>query len=209
MNNNVNQAFISGMVVSAVEFSHSIYGEDFYQCKIGIERTSGYTDVINAIISERLLDGMDIMGKYVHIEGEIRTRTNPNQIPRVAVFLFAKEISILDSPANKNIVILDGYVCKPPSYRQTPQNREVTDIFLAVNRTCRRSDYVPCIAWDRNAKYTANFGCGKHLRVNGRIQSRDYKKVNENGDVESRTAYEVSISSFDELGGDTVAREEM
>jgi single-stranded DNA-binding protein len=80
---------------------------------------------------------------------------------------------------------------------------------LAVNRTCRRSDYVPCIAWDRNAKYTANFGCGKHLRVNGRIQSRDYKKVNENGDVESRTAYEVSISSFDELGGDTVAREEM
>ena len=37
-------------------------------------------------------------------------------------------------------------------------------MMLAVNRAFGKSDYIPCIAWGRNAQYAARFGVGDRIR---------------------------------------------
>ena len=96
-----------------------------------------------------------------------------------------------------NEVILNGYICKKPIYRQTPFGREISDILLAVNRAYNKSDYIPCIAWGRNARFCENMPVGTEVKVIGRVQSRTYEKKYEDGTVETKIAYEVSVSSLE------------
>ena len=96
-----------------------------------------------------------------------------------------------------NEVVLIGYICKKPIYRQTPFGREISDILLAVNRAYNKSDYIPCIAWGRNARFCQNLEVGSQVKVVGRVQSRTYEKKHEDGTVETRVAYEVSIGSLE------------
>ena len=96
-----------------------------------------------------------------------------------------------------NEVVLDGYLCKKPIYRKTPFGREISDILLAVNRAYNKSDYIPCIAWGRTARFCENLAVGTELRVIGRVQSREYEKKYEDGTVEKRIAYEVSVSNLE------------
>lgn len=99
--------------------------------------------------------------------------------------------------SKSNQIYLDGYVCKPPIYRKTPLGREIADILIAVNRPYGKSDYIPCIAWGRNARFASTIEVGGHLQVQGRVQSREYtKKINEE-ETEKRVAYEVSVSKID------------
>jgi single-stranded DNA-binding protein len=104
---------------------------------------------------------------------------------------------------NPNQIYLDGYICKKPVYRTTPFGREITDMLLAVNRPYNKSDYIPCIAWGRNARYSENLKVGDRIRIWGRIQSRDYQKKISEDEVITRTAYEVSISKMEVFGGET------
>ena len=120
------------------------------------------------------------------------------------VTVFARDIEILegDDPAsqldiNPNDVFLNGFICKPPIYRTTPFGREIADILLAVNRSYNKSDYIPCIAWGRNARYAGKLAVGSNIRVWGRMQSRPYQKRFESGEVLEKTAYEVSISKIE------------
>lgn len=69
---------------------------------------------------------------------------------------------------------------------------------LAVNRMYNKSDYIPCIAWGRNAAYGGELGVGCKLAVEGRIQSREYKKRDDEGNVSVKVAYEVSIIKMEE-----------
>ena len=107
-----------------------------------------------------------------------------------------------------NEVILDGYICKKPIYRKTPFGREIADILLAVNRSYNKSDYIPCIAWGRNAKFCETVPVGSEIRVIGRVQSREYEKKHEDGSVEKRIAYEVSVSSLEVIDKNTDENEE-
>ena len=115
--------------------------------------------------------------------------------------VFVREISFIeeepdDSKANN--ILLDGYICKEPIYRKTPMGREIADLLLAVNRPYGKSDYIPCICWERNARYISNFGIiGEHVQISGRIQSREYKKKISDTEIELRTAYEVSVSKLE------------
>jgi primosomal replication protein N len=102
-----------------------------------------------------------------------------------------------------NNIFLDGYICKEPNYRKTPLGREIADVLIAVNRPYNKSDYVPAIAWGRNARYAQNLKIGNHIRIWGRIQSRIYQKRTETMEVTSHTAYEVSISKLEILSEDT------
>ena len=120
--------------------------------------------------------------------------------------VFVREIQFVDDMWQEdveelasNLIVLDGYVCKPPVYRKTPLGREIADLLVAVNRSYGKSDYIPCICWGRNARFATTFEIGTHVLVTGRIQSREYVKKISEDETERRVAYEVSVSKIDEL----------
>ena len=96
-----------------------------------------------------------------------------------------------------NQIFLDGYICKEPVYRKTPLGREIADLLVAVNRPYGKSDYIPCIAWGRNARYASGFGVGTRILIWGRVQSREYTKKVSETECEKRVAYEVSVSKLE------------
>lgn len=108
--------------------------------------------------------------------------------------LFATHVELLIDiePTYQNDISLCGFICKPVSYRKTPLGREISDILIAVNRKFGKSDYIPCVAWGRNAVFAAQLKVGTQIQIQGRIQSRTYTKKTAEGE-RSYTANEVSI----------------
>ncbi len=200
-----NMVTISGKVVSNVEFSHEVYGEGFYYFMLDVPRLSDSSDRIPVTISERLAskDKLEI-GTIIEVEGQFRSYNSyNNEGNRLLLTVFARDITFLEDEKkikNPNQIYLNGYVCKRPIYRTTPFGREITDILLAVNRPYNKSDYIPCIAWGRNARFSESRTVGDNIKIWGRIQSRTYQKKLESGDVLTKVAYEVSISKMEIAG---------
>ena len=202
-----NQLVLVGKVTSEKRFSHEIYGEKFYIFDLSVPRLSGNADIIPITISERLLMDQDLeINKNVIIEGQFRSYNSyENERNKLILTVFAKEIRFSEegeefTPSKENVsneVILTGYICKKPIYRKTPFGREIADILLAVNRAYNKSDYIPCIAWGRNARFCENVPVGTEIRIIGRVQSRQYEKKYEDGTSEIKVAYEVSIASLE------------
>lgn len=202
-----NHLVLMGKVVSEKQFSHEIYGEKFYLFNLDVPRLSETSDIIPITISERLLTDIDVsIGKKAVVEGQFRSYNGyENEKSKLILTVFAKEISVLldeeELPISKenvsNEVILSGYICKKPIYRQTPFKREIADVLLAVNRAYNKSDYIPCIAWGRNARFCQNIEIGTEVKVIGRVQSRAYEKKFEDGTVLNKVAYEVSVISME------------
>ena len=198
-----NHLVLRGKIVSDKSYSHEIYGEKFYVFNLEVIRLSSTVDIIPITISERLLTGLDLeIGKKVAVEGQFRSYNNyENERNRLILTVFAKEINEIEGEEEKdevtNEVILVGYVCKKPIYRQTPFGREIADVLLAVNRAYNKSDYIPSIAWGRNARFCQNMEVGTEVKMVGRVQSRTYEKKYEDGTTETRVAYEVSIASME------------
>ena len=197
-----NRVTIIGEVVSEFEFSHEVYGEGFYIVKISVNRLSNSVDIIPLLVSERLVDvNEDIRGMMIEATGQFRSHNSHEETRnRLVLAIFVRElefVDVYDEEISTNQIFLDGYICKPPIYRKTPLGREIADLLIAVNRPYGKSDYIPCIAWGRNARYAASFEVGGHIQVYGRIQSREYtKKINEL-ECEKRVAYEVSVSKIE------------
>lgn len=196
-----NVVTISGEIISDFTFNYEKYGEGFYTAFISIERKSGVKDVLPIMVSERLADvKADWTGKYVKIDGQFRSYNKQSESGnRLILHVFAKEFVPDSFGYDKNSVFLDGFICKPTSYRETPLGREITDMLVAVNRKYRKSDYIPCVAWGRNARFAENIYVGDHVRIEGRIQSREYKKQISDDEFETRVAYEVSVSKIEIL----------
>jgi primosomal replication protein N len=204
-----NVVYIAGKVVGEMEFSHEVYGEGFYRFLIEVPRLSKCSDIIPVTISERLLEKDGILtGKYIEIDGQFRSYNNYSESGnRLILTVFAREYRYLECEndiKNPNRIYLNGYLCKNPIYRSTPLGREIADILLAVNRPYNKSDYIPCIAWGRNARFSERLQIGDNLKVWGRIQSRQYQKKYENGKTVTKTAYEVSVSKM-EVGNENNA----
>lgn len=193
-NNRVN---VKGEILSSLVYVWEKFGEKFYTADVGIFRQSGIIDVIPVMISDRMINVKEsIVGSFVEIEGQFRSfnlhKENKN---RLILSVFVKSISkICGEDDEMNQIKLDGFLCKPPIYRKTPKGREVADIILAVNRNYGKSDYIPCVVWGRNARYISKFPIGTEVKLEGRIQSREYSKKLDDGTQETRTAYEVSVS---------------
>ena len=206
-----NHLILRGEIVSQKNYSHEIYGEKFYIVNLEVKRLSTTSDIIPITISERLIMNFDLeIGKKVEVEGQFRSYNNyENERNRLILTVFAKEIRDLEeneeeeNPSVTNEVILVGYICKKPIYRQTPFGREIADILLAVNRAYNKSDYIPCIAWGRNARFCQNLEVGTEVKIVGRVQSRSYEKKYEDGRVENKVAYEVSIASMEIVNNET------
>ena len=219
-----NYLTLVGKVTSEKRFSHEIYGERFYSFDLLVPRLSGTSDIIPVTASERLFtDEMMEEGTKLLIKGQFRSYNSyENEKNKLILTVFAKDIEKLEEvqeveetenveeeseetakkefirkDAITNEVVLVGYICKKPIYRQTPFGREIADILLAVNRAYNKSDYIPSIAWGRNARFCQNIEVGTEVKIVGRIQSRNYEKKLEDGSVIKKVAYEVSIGSLE------------
>lgn len=193
-----NKVYLMGEIVSEAVFSHEVYGEGFYELFVKVMRLSGQADIIPVTISERLIQGNDLkVGSEICALGQFRSYNKlENGKSRLMLTVFVREIVAEPPTKNPNSIVLSGYICKPPVYRTTPFNREIADLLIAVNRAYNKSDYIPCIAWGRNARFVQNLKVGDRVALSGRIQSRGYqKKLNETESV-SMTAYEVSVSKL-------------
>lgn len=207
-----NYLTLVGKVTGEKRFSHEIYGERFYVFDLSIERLSGNADIIPVTVSERLIkEEMLQEGKKLLVKGQFRSYNSyENSRNRLILTVFTKDIMEVEEKGENeeeneivkkdmitNEVVLIGYICKKPIYRQTPFGREIADILLAVNRAYNKSDYIPCIAWGRNARFCQDLEIGIQVKIVGRVQSRTYEKKFEDGTVEQRIAYEVSVGSLE------------
>lgn len=196
MNN--NKVFLSGKVETEPEFSHETFGEAFYEIQLSIARLSDHTDLIPITVSEKLLvkDAFKV-GSKIAVKGQFRSYNKiVDGTSKLVLTVFVRELIETDDSMNPNIIEIVGYVCKPPIYRTTPFKREICDILVAVNRAYNKSDYLPCIAWGRNAKYIKDVEVGTQISIVGRIQSREYQKKINDEEFQIRIAYEISVNKI-------------
>ncbi len=197
-----NRVSVVGEVASPFTFSHEVYGEGFYLTTVLVSRLSDQVDEIPLMVSERLMDvKRDYRGGIIEATGQFRSfNRHEGNRNRLVLSVFAREIRFPEDYTDgtkTNQIYLDGFLCKEPIYRRTPLGREIADLLVAVNRPYGKSDYIPCIAWGRNARYAASFEVGSRFRVWGRVQSREYTKKISEEQVEKRVAYEVSVSKLE------------
>ena len=202
-----NKVTVIGTIVSGFTFSHAVFGEGFYLVDLLVNRLSEQADIIPLMISERLIDvTKDYQGCTMEASGQFRSyNRHEGTKNRLVLSVFVREVRFMEEFTDytkTNQIFLDGYICKEPVYRKTPLGREiadllVADILLAVNRKYGRSDYIPCICWGRNALFASGIEIGTKLRVEGRIQSRQYTKKVSETECEKRVAYEVSVSKLE------------
>lgn len=200
-----NRVCIVGEIVSEFTFSHEVFGEGFYIANVSVNRLSDMVDVIPLMISERLIDvTKDYRGMKIEVAGQFRSyNRHEGTKNKLVLSIFVRELRFIEEDempeeqSKSNQIFLDGFVCKPPIYRKTPLGREIADVLVAVNRPYGKSDYIPCIAWGRNARFAGGLEVGSHLQVSGRVQSREYTKKIGEDEVERRVAYEVSVSKID------------
>lgn len=193
-----NRAYVAGTVITVPEFSHEVLGEKFYDVTLSVRRLSDRHDEIPVTVSDRLMQDMPLVpGDTVGVSGQLRSYNKQTEgRSKLVLRIFARELDDGESDT-PNRIELEGFICKPPVYRTTPFKREICDMLLAVNRAYNKSDYIPAIAWGRNARYAGEFAVGDKVAVTGRIQSRVYQKTLPDGSVEDRVAYEVSVSRLE------------
>lgn len=192
-NNNVS---LIGKIIREPVFSHQVFGEGFYETVLQVSRLSEQVDNIPITISERLIRDFPVeVGCEMGISGQFRSYNKMiDGRSKLMLTVFVREIVEDITEHNPNVIELVGYICKEPVFRTTPFKREICDILVAVNRAYNKSDYLPCIAWGRNARYASGLGIGSRIAINGRIQSREYQKVIDENVIESRVAFEISVN---------------
>ena len=205
-----NHLVLVGKVTSEKRFSHETYGEKFYIFDMEVARLSDTTDIIPVTASERIInDELLTIGNKLVIKGQFRSYNSyENERNKLILTVFAKDVlteealseeELEETKRTSNEVTLVGYICKTPIYRQTPFGREIADVLLAVNRAYNKSDYIPSIAWGRNARFCQNMEVGTEVKITGRVQSRTYEKKFEDGTIEKRVAYEVSVAKLEKI----------
>lgn len=192
-NNNILQ--LKGKIIETPTYSHSVLGEGFFETKLEVKRLSTEVDILPVTISERLISGLKV-GDEIGIKGQFRSYNKIEEThSKLMLTVFVREIIDPNEIDQSNNIGLVGYICKEPIYRTTPFGREIADVLLAVNRAYNKSDYLPCIAWGRNARFVKDLQIGEKLEINGRVQSRNYqKKIGD--ELVTKTAYEISINTI-------------
>lgn len=190
-----NRIVLRGEVRAAPVFSHRNHGTDYYQIPLQVPRLSGNRDVVN-LITPRPDPRLWTPEGWVEAEGEVRSYNNRTGVgSRLVITVLVRDARRAEPGEGENRLILSGALCKPPARRRTPLGREICDLLLAVNRPYGRADYLPCIAWGSLAAVCGGMAVGDALRLEGRLQSREYRKVVE-GESVIRTAYEISIMNL-------------
>ena len=202
MENPNNRIVAVGCLEGELELSHEVMSEPFYTGTLLVKRLSGAVDRLPVTIPGKLMGLLpEDRACQLMLTGQVRSYNKVvDGSGRLMVTLFAQSISESRDNATLNKVSLTGVLCKPPIYRSTPFGREICDMMLAVNRAFGKSDYIPCIAWGRNAQYASRFAVGDRVKLTGRLQSREYQKLLESGEYLCRNAYEVSSFTLEAAG---------
>ena len=190
-----NSITLRGSLQDLPQFSHENHGRRFYRFVLEVPRLSGAVDLLPVITQEHILFRLDpTAGAMLTVSGQIRSHNQRKDgLRHLLIFVFATDITAEDGePIND--VYLEGPICRAPTYRRTPLGREICDVMLAVPRAFRRADYLPCILWGRTAQELSDCQVRQWLSIRGRLQSRIYTKLTEDGAIE-RTAYEISALS--------------
>ena len=207
MENPNNRIMAAGRLEGELRLSHEVMNEPFYSGTLAVKRLSGAVDNLPVTIPGKLLAVSQIdRERLILMSGQVRSYNKVvDGSGRLMVTLFAQSMTETSENDTMNRVSLTGVLCKPPIYRSTPFGREICDMMLAVNRAFGKSDYIPCIAWGRNAQYAARFHVGDTVRLTGRLQSREYQKLLENGEYMVRNAYEVSAFTLESADSEPAA----
>ena len=187
-----NSITLRGSLLELPRLSHENHGREFYRFILEVPRLSGAVDLLPVIAERSLMDAIDpCAGAMLTISGQIRSHNQRTDgVRRLLIFVFATAITVEDGePIND--VVLEGPLCREPTYRRTPLGREICDVMLAVPRVFRRADYLPCILWGRIAQELSQCHTSDCIRICGRLQSRIYTKLTPEG-AQERTAYEIS-----------------
>ena len=187
-----NQAILRGTLASAPRFSHENHGKRFFRFYLEVPRLSSAVDTLPIVAPEDLLEATPLEeGSLLSVTGQVRSHNLRSDGQRhLLIFVFASALALQDGePMNQ--VTLDGFLCREPTFRRTPLGREICDVMLAVPRAFQRSDYLPCILWGRTAQEISRCHTRDLLRLTGRLQSRIYTKLTEEGSLQ-KTAYEIS-----------------
>jgi len=201
-----NYVVLRGFLESPPEFSHENHGKNFLRFILKVPRLSGAVDLLPVVAEAAILDSLEILpGDSLTVTGQVRSHNlRSDGIRRLLIFVFAASI-ICEDGEPLNEVVIDGVICREPTYRRTPLGREICDVMLAVPRSFRRADYLPCILWGRTALDLSNCTVRQHIRICGRLQSRIYTKLSEEG-AQERTAYEISALSAQILEDDETGK---
>lgn len=199
---NENHVVLTGTVGDAAVVSHENHGITYFRFPLRVRRLSGVEDVLNVVAASSLLEQVSVLpGDTLRVEGEVRSYNNRSGSgSRLIITVYARSLELTQEP-HRNDLILAGVLCKPPVLRRTPLGREICDMMLAVNRRYGRADYLPCIAWGGLAAWCSQLSVGDGLKLNGRLQSRDYTKEIDGQSVR-RTAFEVSVMSLEPMNPD-------
>lgn len=190
-----NQLSLCGVIDAVPVLDHEVFGENFYRLDLRVPRLSGAHDLLPITVSERLMNSQVAPGVRLCVCGQLRSYNKVmGGAGRLLLTAFAQRLLPPDDGENPNLIHLTGAICKPPAFRTTPFGREIADLMLAVNRAFGKSDYIPCIAWGRTARYASQLTVGDKLEVQGRFQSREYQKQLPDGTMANRIAYEVSLN---------------
>ena len=194
-----NAVILAGEIVSDFQFSHEMFGEKFYLFDLKVNRLSGKFDVLPILVSERLVNVKESgIGANVKIDGQLRSYNKVvGDRSHTVLTIWVDGIDNADEEISLNTVELHGFVCKQPVYRKTPLGKEIADFVLAVNRPYGKVDYIPCIAWGRDAVFMGCQEVGTELKICGRFQSREYQKRINEEEFETRTAFELSASRLE------------
>lgn len=190
-----NQITLRGSLLALPHYSHENHGKKFYRFTLEVPRLSGTVDLLPVVAEERILNQLDLSGgEMITVYGQVRSHNVRTEgVRHLLIFVFAQSIVCEDGePINE--CIMEGPLCREPTYRRTPLGREICDVMLAVPRGYKRADYLPCILWGRTAAEGALCHTRDLIRIYGRLQSRNYTKLTEDGPQE-RTAYEISALS--------------
>lgn len=199
-----NKAIIRGKLTEEFVLDHESHGTRFFCAKIAIKRLSGTCDLLPVIVPEIKMKENMTVGRRVMINGSFRSYNHhEGGKSRLVLYVFAEEVIVEQEQScqyDENTIRLNGYICKETIKRETPKGMIITDILLAANRGHGKSDYIPCISWGSVAEFAYMLGVGANVELEGRIQSRTYRKVLSDTECEYRTAYEVSIHSIKVIG---------
>ena len=199
MEQHENQIMLRGDLLGLPEFSHENHGKRFCRFLLEVPRLSGAVDTLPVVARQELAESLDLYpGIRLTVRGQVRSHNHNDQSGRhLMIFVFATDLCAEEGePINE--VTVSGLLCREPTFRRTPLGREICDAMLAVPRAFKRADYLPCILWGRVAQEVSQCHTRDCIRIYGRLQSRNYTKLTEDGPIE-RTAYEVSALSADIL----------
>lgn len=190
-----NRISLQGSVAGKPVLTHQNHGVDYYTVPFRVPRLSGAEDVLN-LVTTQSNPALWTPGTWLKVEGEVRSYNNRSGVgPRLVITVLVRSAAVCEESEGENCLVLGGVLCKQPVRRRTPLGREICDLLLAVNRPYGRADYLPCIAWGSLAALCGSMDVGSPLRLEGRLQSRRYRKMTSDGE-EIRVAYEVSVMNL-------------